>query len=138
MQTFKIDLAPGNNIGGDAIREVQDYFGVNDEKTCPSIVYFPRGKEIYDFEIWEMTNNKEFRDFVWERLTMKVTFRNKTPWTLKQFYLSGNKGYKKESIPPGSGYKVNTFLSHAFMFIADHVKGNRLNNEVIALLFSHF
>ena len=61
---------------------------------------------------------------------MTVTFENKTPWVLKQFYLNGNRGITKDSISPGHGYKVNTFLSHAFMFVADHVSGQRLNNEV--------
>lgn len=130
VQALKIDLAPGNNAGSEAISEIQNYFGVMSEHTCPSVVFFPRGKEILDFQIWEKESKEEFRSFVWDRLTMTVTFRNKTPWILRQFYLNGNRGIAKESIAVGGGYEVNTFLSHAFMFVASHVEGNRLNNEV--------
>lgn len=130
MQTLKIDLAPGNNAGSDAIREIQDYFGVKTDQTCPSVVLFTRGKEILDFEIWDKSSSEDFRSFVWDRLKMTVTFENKTPWKLKQFYLDGNRGIQKDSISPGDGYIVSTYLSHAFMFVADHVVGTRLNNEV--------
>jgi hypothetical protein len=133
VQVLKIDLAPGNNAGSDSIKEIQEYFGVNSEQTCPSVVFFQRGKEILDFEIWEKSNKQDFRSFVWDRLKMTVTFTNKTPWVLKQFYLDGNRGIQKDSIKPGLGYKVNTFLSHAFMFVAEHVSGQRLNNEVSKL-----
>lgn len=130
MQTFKIDIAPGNNAGSDSVKEIQDYFGVKSEQTCPSVVLFKRGKEILDFEIWDKSSSEDFRTFVWDRLKMKVSFENKTPWKLKQFYLDGNRGILKDSIDAGKGYVVSTYLSHAFMFVADHVTGNRLNNEV--------
>lgn len=133
MQVLKIDLAPGNNAGSFAIQEMQNYFGVKSEQTCPSVAFFERGKEILDFEIWEKANVQDLRSFVWDRLKMSVTFINKTPWNLKQFYLNGNSGIQKDSIASGQGYKINTYLSHAFMFVADHVVGKRLNNAVSTL-----
>lgn len=130
MQTFKIDLHSGNNAGTETVRKFKDYFGLDDGgDACPSVVFFPRGSDLTEFEVWDRRNAQEFREFVWNRLKMKVTFQNKTPWKLKQFYLNGHRGIQKESIEPNKGYVVSTFLSHAFIFLADHVSGWVLNNE---------
>ena len=141
MITTKIDLADETEES----RQIQDLLNVSfDPKNpksklqCPTVAFFPRKSTLSTFELWTpeqdlQTNAKEgsdFRSFVWHRLKMSVTITNKTPWTLKQWWLDGFRGVVLEDIEPDQSYTTNTFLSHAFVYRASFVEGNILNNQV--------
>lgn len=142
--TTKIDLASET----EGSRQLQDLFGVSfdmkDPKTkqrCPTVAFIPRKAKLTDFELWtpevELASGGregDFRAFVWQRLKMTVTLTNRTPWTLKQWWLDGYRGVALEDIAPNESYMVNTFLSHAFVYRAAFVEGKVLNNQVDGVL----
>jgi hypothetical protein len=140
----KVDLADET----EGSRQIQDLFGVSfdpkDPKArqrCPTVAFIPRKAKLSEFELWtpeaDIASNgqqgTDFRAFVWQRLKMTVKITNRTPWTLKQWWLDGYRGVTLEDIAPEKSYSVNTFLSHAFVYRASFVEGNVLNNQVSAL-----
>lgn len=109
------------------------------QSACPSFAFLPRGIPAYldpkkeDRTIYETKNFKDtdpFRAWVWAQLQMKITIVNKTPWVLKQWFLDGYRGVKKEDVLVDHEIVIKTFLSHIFIFRPAHVEGNRLTNEV--------
>lgn len=82
------------------------------------------------YAIKSFTDSDTFRSYVWQQLKVTVTFVNRSPWVVHNWWLDGTFGRRQEDIPAGHRQTVNTFLSHNFYFRAEHVLGNRLTNEV--------
>jgi curved DNA-binding protein CbpA len=140
MITTKIDLADeteGSREIQDLLKVAFDAKDVKSKQHCPTVAFFPRKARLEDFELWtpekELNSNGregDLRSFVWQRLKMSITIRNRTPWTLKQWWLDGFRGVVLDDIAPDQTYTANTFLSHAFVYRASFVEGNLLNNQV--------
>jgi len=142
MITTKVDLA--DNTEGS--KQLQDLLNINfnakDKKSvaqCPTIAFFPRKTNLQEFDLWNPTMEtpasrgkpaSDFRSWVWQRLKMSIKITNRTPWTLKQWWLDGYRGVVLDDIAPDATYSANTFLSHAFVYRASFVEGNLLNNQV--------
>lgn len=60
---------------------------------------------------------------------MRITFQNKTPWTLTQYWLDGTRGRQLDSINPDHQFGHDTFVSHSFFLRADFVTGYTLTND---------
>jgi hypothetical protein len=156
MIATQIDLA----LETQGSKEIQDLLGLHsggasaaytmaDTTSCPVIAFFPRKSTLSNFELWTVGDEQkshttdaktqqkvpnEFRSWVWQRLKMTVSVVNRTPWTLKQWWLDGQRGVQLADIAPDQEYRSNTYLSHTFVYRPSFVEGNVLNNQVLHLL----
>lgn len=135
MLVTKIDLAQGTQISKDLADLLGIDFEGDNKVRCPAVALFPRHSRLTAFDIWSLSEQDdptktEFREWVWHKLRMQITFKNKTPWTLHQWWLDGTRGKQLENIEPEGEYGCNTFISHSFLFRASFVEGRMLNNEV--------
>ena len=133
--TLKLDLHGAPAEGLELARHLGIHFdhreGAGHRTNCPAVAFFPRRGTLSDFQVWSgRPTEGELREWVWDKLQMKVTIVNKTPWNLSQWWLDGNRGVKREDLRPDEKASINTYLSHAFLFRPDFVAGNALNNEV--------
>lgn len=143
LMTFKVDISQSTTSATDVLALLShfqlSYDDVNSD--CPIIVFLPRQQPILtlsQYEIWKPSSSTVayYYDWVWSLLKMKLRIVNKTPWVIHQWWIHGNRGTKLDSIPVGEVYSLQTFISHAFIYRADFVEGNALNNQVIPLFFS--
>lgn len=131
MIAGKVDI---NN--GQEEKDLANYFMLKYKKyisktNCYYITLIPRNGKLTDYSEPESFNTFEvFREWVFQKLKMKITFENKTPWPIDYWYISGNTGIKGNQIAKDTGIKIDTYASHQFFFRADFVTGNALTNEV--------
>jgi hypothetical protein len=101
------------------------------KRNCHYITLIPRGGKIADYNEPRSFNTFEaFREWTFQKLKMKITFENKTPWPIDYWYINGNTGVKGSQIEIDTGIHLDTYVSHQFFFRADFVTGNSLSNEV--------
>ena len=87
----KVDLADDTQDTRDLARHLGIGFeGARQRTRCPAVAFFPRKATLDTFDVWSMSaeddpSHSEFRTWVWQRLRMTVSVRNRTPWTLHQW-----------------------------------------------------
>lgn len=102
----EIMVAGSVDISTSAGRDLANRFGIPQKmspQSCPYIGFIPRGSILTNNEqfIAQIFQNlDDFQSFVWDRLKMRVTFHNKTPFKLSQWWLDGYIGKRQDDVEP--------------------------------------
>jgi hypothetical protein len=131
----EVDLA--HKAENPRLAELASYFGLVKAR-CPTVVFVRKGVRLdsppagsasalttlpaADFERKSAVHTSdEFAGWVWGKLQISVTLQNKAPFPLNWFYVDdAGKSREEKEIEAGAHVRINTFITHVFMFRSAH------------------